>query len=74
MDKVITSILEGVKELLRTGILAAIPVLIDGLTAGVIDWRLAGIAFGIAALRAVDKLLHEAGKVSNSNIQGLVGF
>lgn len=51
--------IEGIKELLRTGILAAIPVIIDGLTKGAVDFRLAGVAFAIAVLRAVDKVLHE---------------
>lgn len=52
-------IIEGIKELLRTGVLAAIPVLIDGLSKGQVDFRLAGIAFAIAVLRAIDKVLHE---------------
>lgn len=67
-------IIETVKELLRTGLIAAIPVLVDGLSAGLIDWRLAGIAAGIAVLRALDKFLHEWGKQSDTKIQGLVGF
>lgn len=53
------ALVEALKELVRTGLIAVIPVLIDGLTAGVVDLRLAGIAGAIAVLRAVDKWLHE---------------
>lgn len=70
MFKMNKAILEGLKELLRTGVLAAIPVLIDGLTKGVVDFRLAGIAFAIAILRAIDKLLHEADVKSPLDFRG----
>lgn len=55
------SILEGLKELIRTGLIAAIPVLIDGLGAGVVDWKLVAISGTIAILRGLDKLLHTEG-------------
>lgn len=68
-------IVETLKELLRTGLIAAIPVVIDGLSAGELNLRLVGIAFLIAVLRALDKLLHLYGKEDpESKIQGLVGF
>lgn len=55
------SLISAVQELLRTGIIAAIPVLIDGLSAGEMNWRLVGVAAAIAVLRALDKLLHKEG-------------
>lgn len=74
MDSAIRIIVETLKELLRTGLIAIIPVVIDGLSAGSVDWRLAGTAGLIAVLRAFDKMLHEYGKSTNTKIQGLVGF
>ena len=62
---------ESLKEFVRTGLIAAIPVIIDGLMAGAIDWRLAGVASGVAALRAVDKYLHELGVKSPLDLQSL---
>ena len=52
---------EALKEFLRTGILAAIPVIIDGIMAGALDFRLVVITAAVAVLRAVDKYLHEIG-------------
>ena len=52
---------ESVKELVRTAIIAVIPVAIDGLSAGQIDLKLLTIAGAIALLRAIDKLLHTNG-------------
>lgn len=57
-----TALIESLKELLRVVVLSAIPLLIDGLTANAVDWRLIGITAAIAGLRFVDKLLHEVGK------------
>ncbi len=62
---------ETLKEFLRVAIIAAIPVLIDGLTAGLVDWRLAGIAAAIAALRALDKFLHESDVSTPLDLRGL---
>ena len=59
--KTIESLVEALKELIRTGVIAVIPVLVDGLTRGTVDLRLAGIAGAIAVLRALDKLLHTSG-------------
>lgn len=52
------------KALLEAGRLAAlsaIPLVIDGLSRGVIDWRYVGITVAIAVLRFADKFLHEMG-------------
>ena len=52
---------EALKEFIRTGILAAIPVIIDGILVGAVDLRLVVITAAVALLRAVDKYLHEVG-------------
>ena len=57
IDKV--ALLEGVKELVRTALIATVPLLISGLEAGKVDWRVIGIAGAIALLRAIDKWAHE---------------
>jgi hypothetical protein len=68
-------IVESLKELLRTGMIAMIPVAIDGLAAGAIDWRLLAASGMIACLRSLDKLLHEWGKADPGiKVSGLVGF
>ena len=53
------ALVEGLKELVRTGLIAVIPLVIDGLMAEVVNWRAVGIAGAIALLRAVDKWAHQ---------------
>lgn len=53
------SVIEGVKELVRVSILAAIPILIMGLESGSIDWKTVGVAMIIASLRAIDRIIHK---------------
>lgn len=67
---------EALKEVARVAVIAAIPVLIDGLTNGEINWRLVASVTMIAALRGIDKLLHVEGKVSGNDALtgGLVRF
>lgn len=60
-DAIKLSILKSLLELGRISVLAAIPVIIDGLLKGVVDWRLVGISAIIAFLKALDKFLHELG-------------
>ena len=66
LKKYKAAILEAVKELLRVVVLAAIPIMINGLNAGKLDWNLVGVACAIAGLRFVDKLLHKVGKAQNN--------
>lgn len=54
------AIVEGLKELIRTSLIAVVPVLIDSLSAGEVNLRLVAISAAIAALRALDKILHES--------------
>lgn len=68
--------LEAGKELLRIGMIACIPILIDGLSAGEINWKLVATAGLIAAIKSLDKLLHLEGKVTGDNTltKGLTQF
>lgn len=70
------ALIEAVKELLRVIVLAAIPLLIDGLIADAINWRIIGITAAIAGLRFIDKLLHEYGKETENEqlTKGLTQF
>ena len=63
---------EAVKEFLRIAVLAAIPIIIDGLTAGLVDVRLVAITAAIALLRAIDKFLHETAPTGTAG--GLTRF
>lgn len=72
MNKLNTNALvEAFKELLRTGLIAVIPLVIDGLASGIINWRTIGIAGAIAVLRAVDKWLHQKNVKSPLDFEGL---
>ena len=50
--------IEALKEMGRIAVLAMIPILIDGLASGQINWQLVLSAALIAVLRAVDKYAH----------------
>ena len=67
-------LLSALQELIRTGLLAAIPVIVDGLSSGVIDWQLAGVAAAIAILRALDSLLHSLNVVTPLDVGVLDQF
>lgn len=64
------ALIEGLKELARTGLLAAIPVVIAGLEVGHVDYRAVGLAAAIAVLRAVDRFLHK----STLPVKGITQF
>ena len=53
--------IEALKEGLRVVVLAIIPLLIDSLGKGIIDWNLIAVAGMIAFLRFVDSWLHQSG-------------
>ena len=67
--------LEGAKEFLRVLIASAVivvPMLIVQLeTSGTVDWKSVAIAAIVAALKAIDKLLH---KWDGTNLTGLLPF
>ena len=63
-------ILEGLKEFLRIGVLAVIPVIISQLEAQKFDWKVVVIVFVVAILKAIDRSIHEVGrKVGNENLE-----
>lgn len=70
------ALVEALKEFFRLTILSVIPLLVDGLTSGTIDWRLVGVTAAIAGLRFIDKLLHEYGKETENDglTKGLTRF
>ena len=53
--------IEAGKEGLRVTLIAAVPILIDGVGKGVVDWKLVGMAAIVAALRFIDSWLHTSG-------------
>ena len=55
------AIIEALKEAGRVVVLAIIPVLIDGLTKGVVDFKLVAVVAMVAALRFLDSWLHKSG-------------
>lgn len=63
-------------EMGRIMAIAAIPLLVDGLTQGMINWRVIAIAVVIAGLKFWDKLLHEYGKTEGNEkfLKGLTRF
>ena len=63
---------EAIKEGLRVMVLAVIPLLIDSLAKGSIDWNLIAVAGLIALLRFIDSWLH--GNAPDGVAGGLVRF
>lgn len=57
--KLSEALISALKEGARVVVLAVIPLLIDSLSAGEINWRIIAIAGVIALLRFLDKFLHE---------------
>ena len=72
----VNAIQEASLEFARVCVLAAIPIMIDGLTSGKFDWKLIGITAAIAGLRWIDKYLHTLGKDEGiaSLVTGLTRF
>lgn len=57
LDKV--ALLEGIKELIRTSLIAVVPIVIAQLQKGDgIQWQVIGVAALIAILSGIDKWLH----------------
>lgn len=55
-------LIEGVREIIRTAVLAVIPLVIAQLQNGQIDYKAVGVAAAIALLSGLDKWLHKADK------------
>jgi hypothetical protein len=64
-------VVETLKEFLRIVLIAVIPVVIDGLQTGVVNWQIIAVAAGVAALRALDKFLHEGNVATPLDLKGL---
>ena len=63
---------EGLKELVRTALLAAIPLVISQIQTETIDYKAITIAIVIAVLSGIDKMLHKMGKgVLNNGLTGI---
>ena len=62
------ALIEAGKELLRVVLLAVVPLLVFGLESGQVDLKVVWTAAGVAALRAIDKFLHEWGKEVKSDV------
>lgn len=54
-----TALIEGLKELLRTSLMAIIPVIILDLQNNVFNYQIWLMAFVIALLSGIDKWLHK---------------
>lgn len=53
-----SNFVEGLKEVLRLSIIAVLPVLIEALTSGTLEWKVILVAFAIAFLKGIDKWVH----------------
>lgn len=54
------ALVEAIKEGLRVAALAALGVVVLALESGSTNWKVIAVAAGVAALRAIDKLVHES--------------
>ena len=68
-----TAVMEGLKELLRTSIMAVIPTVILDLQSQKFTWQVWAMAFVIALLSGIDKMLHklDTGIINNNGLTGL---
>ena len=68
-----TAVMEGLKELLRTSIMAVIPTVILDLQSQKFTWQVWAMAFVIALLSCIDKMLHklDTGIINNNGLTGL---
>ena len=67
------AVIEGLRELARVALLAAVPVVISSLSNSEFDYKAVGIAVAIAVLRAIDAWLHERNK-DNNDVMRLKGL
>lgn len=58
------AIKSGIRETLRTSVIAVLPLAIVQLEAGTLDWKVLAISFTIGVLRGVEKYLHETDRVT----------
>lgn len=80
------ALVKGLKEFSRVILIAILPVIIDSLERNILDWKVVLVAVAIAALKAVDRGMHEYGVLEeeakstkkepyeSEYITGLTGF
>lgn len=76
IDEHLPSILKGIKEFLRIGLISVLPVLIYQLENGSVDYKLLSVIGIVAILKAIDRTLHERGvETGNESLtKGLTRF
>lgn len=76
IDEHLPSILKGIKEFLRIGLIAILPVLVYQLENNSVDYKMILVLGVVAILKAVDRGLHERGVETGSEnlTKGLVRF
>ena len=76
IDEHLPSILKGIKEFLRIGLIAVLPVLVYQLENNSVDYKMLIVLGVIAILKAVDRTLHERGvETGNESLtKGLTRF
>lgn len=69
-------LVEALKEGGRIAAISAIPLIIDGLNRGSVDWRAIVVVVAVTILKSIDKFLHLTGKVegNDSLTAGLTRF
>jgi hypothetical protein len=71
MNNTKKALVEGAKEFGRVVLIAVLPILVDSLSTNSFSWRTTVVALVMAALKAIDKWVHENG---NINANGIVPF
>lgn len=68
-----TALIEGLKELLRTSMMAVIPAIILDLQTQKFTWQVWAMSFVIALLSGIDKWLHklDTGIVNKNGLTGV---
>ena len=65
-------LVEGLKQVVRIAILAALPILVTALSSPLgVDWGSVGLAMVIAVLSGLDKWNHEAGNKTPLDLKGM---
>jgi hypothetical protein len=66
-SKELKALIEAGREALRLVVIAAVPLVADGLNKGAVDWRGVLVVSAIVLLRFVEKYAYENGKAGTLN-------